>query len=120
MPTYLSAEARLSIRKLRTAFSACSVRVVTVPDLVLERVHKAPTAGDSFAICDAKGRVLFWRIRIARGCTAQEQVDALCHEWAHALDELENGAWSRDCHRDSFGKWWARCHKAITDEVLCE
>lgn len=53
-----------------------------------------------------------WRIRIMRGLTEQEAVDALIHEWAHAMDELQNGP-PVDVHRNSWGECYSKAHRAV-------
>lgn len=80
--------------------------VLTVPDSVLEKCHDAPTSGDCINMGD------HWRIRLARGNNETEMIDAIVHEWAHALDEQANGP-ATDQHRKSWGHWYSVCHKAV-------
>jgi hypothetical protein len=108
MPSYLDKDAKRAIRLLRAAL-APPIEIRTVPDEVLEKYHGAPAAGD----CRDMGG--YWLVRLARGNSSVEMVDAICEEVAHALDEFENGPAPRQQHRDSFGKWLSRCIRAVRE-----
>ncbi len=53
-----------------------------------------------------------WRIRIMRNLTDDEAVDALVHEWAHAMDEYYNGP-PTEIHRNSWGECYSKAHRAV-------
>lgn len=62
-----------------------------------------------------------WYIVIGSHLNYYQRIDALEHAYAHVLDELDEHA--REEHRDSWGKWYSRVHRArleIDDEIRQE
>jgi|TARA_R110000824_G_scaffold82768_9_gene207471 hypothetical protein len=79
------------------------------------------TGEDLFGQCMAhfnrRKRVTRFTIDIVRGLEVETAVDTLLHEWAHAVDQMENGdAKDEDAHRDSWGAAYAKAWRAFTDE----
>jgi|TARA_R110002051_G_scaffold181247_4_gene250713 hypothetical protein len=76
---------------------------------------------DLFGTCmahfNSRKRVTKFTIEIVRGLEVETAIDTLLHEWAHAMDLMENGnAEDEDAHRDSWGAAYAKAWRAFTDE----
>ena len=80
------------------------------------------TGEDLFGQCMAhlnnRKRVTRFTIEIVRGLEVETAIDTLLHEWAHAVDQMENGNPDDDddTHRDSWGAAYAKAWRAFTDE----
>ena len=86
-----------------------------------EELKCSETGEDLFGQCMAhfnrRKRVIRFTIDIVRGLEVETAVDTLLHEWAHAVDQMENGdAKDEDAHRDSWGAAYAKAWRAFTDE----
>lgn len=53
-----------------------------------------------------------FRIRVLRGQSLGAAIDCLIHEYAHALDRLQQPN-PRIDHRESWGKCYAKCYQAV-------
>ena len=86
-----------------------------------EELKCGETGEDLFGQCmshfNRRKRVTRFTIDIVRGLEVETAIDTLLHEWAHAVDQMENGdAKDDDAHRDSWGAAYAKAWRAFTDE----
>jgi hypothetical protein len=86
-----------------------------------EKLGCSETGDNLFGQCilhyDAEGNTTQFTIEIVRGLEVETAIDTLLHEWAHAMDQVENGAADYDdAHRDSWGAAYAKAWRAFTDE----
>jgi len=92
------------------------VRVRTKEELVCEESGE-DLFGQCMAHFNRRKRVTRFTIDIVRGLEVETAVDTLLHEWAHAIDQMENGdAKDGDAHRDSWGAAYAKVWRVFTDE----
>jgi hypothetical protein len=107
MASHLGWNTRAAMRYLREHLP-CPVKVRTVEPWVLEEYHGQATFGD----CHWK-KGGYWLIRLARGLSDTEMMDALEHEYAHALDEQRHGIASINPHRVTFWLAYKECHEVV-------
>ena len=74
----------------------------------------------SIRITNCENSGLYWRegrkllINISRQQTYGQKLDALIHEYAHALDRADLKAAS-DEHNEAWGVYYAKCYKVVVD-----
>ena len=104
---------RLLREKLPLSAPVC---VRTKEDLRCEETGE-DLLGQCMAQFNSRKRVVRFTIEIVRGLEVETAIDTLLHEWAHAVDMLENGdARDEDAHRDSWGAAYAKAWRVFTDE----
>ena len=93
-----------------------SAKVKTRKNLMCQETGDA-LYGQCTAHVNSRGRVKRFTIEISRDLPLDVAVDTLLHEWAHAIDQIENGA-DDDAHphRDSWGVAYAKIWRAYMDE----
>lgn len=114
MPTHYGGEFDEVLRSLRKhAPPIYPVRVETVPARKMPKHHEdeTPIDGDATAYF-LDGVLTHHRIRVSRGL--HNAIDVLVHEWAHMLDNEDNGHWVKgDGHRNTWGEIYARLYRII-------
>ena len=73
--------------------------------------------GQCIAYVSRRNRIKSFTIEIVRGLPFDTAMDTLLHEWAHAVDQIDNGA-DDDMHphRKSWGEAYAKVWRAYIDE----
>ena len=73
--------------------------------------------GQCIAYVSRRNRIKSFTIEIVRGLPFDTAMDTLLHEWAHAVDQIDNGA-DDDMHphRKSWGEAYAKVLRAYIDE----
>ena len=90
-----------------------------MPPFVVRRVPPGGTLRDNLGDCGpvrgARGRVLYWRLRVLKTLSPGEQFDCLLHEAAHALHRSRGAArWPlREWHSNGWGVAFAQIFRAI-------
>lgn len=103
MPSHYGALFDEILQRLRSGgLTERPVRVRTVTAAPLKKHHGCTVYGD---YCGGK-------IRIARGLSMELAIETLIHEFAHHVDQ-HDGMTCREDHRDSWGKSYAKCFRAV-------
>ncbi len=88
------------------------VAIKTVP--TLKGDCGAPLYGHCLATLTSRGKIESFEIAIVRGLPLDTAIDTLLHEWAHAVDQIENGS---DCgHGPKWGAAYAKMWRLYTGE----
>lgn len=87
---------------------------VSIPiKVVTKSLGKHKLCGCCNAYLTPTGEIARFLIEIDNSMSQQSAVDSLLHEWAHALDQEENGI-PLEPHRSSWGECYARVWRCYT------
>jgi hypothetical protein len=73
----------------------------------VKNLHSQQLCGCCLAYLDRLGRITRFELKIDRSLSQLTAIDTLLHEWAHAMDQDQNGL-AREPHRSSWGKCYAK------------
>jgi len=84
--------------------------------IFFRRLPNRKLCGCCMTYTDQRQQVIRFAIHIDSCMPYLTTVDTLLHEWAHALDQSENGVIDDEPHRDSWGVAYARVWRAYVQQ----